>query len=247
MSPGKNYSRRRPPPKKKGCCAGRAALSMGLIALAVLALASCMPPIVPPLPGPDAKTSVVYDSLVMQVQDEVAAAHPDWEMIGFMGYQMSDVMDDVNERRDAGTLKEVVFALMVNDSRPAGLTWLDPKADGWSTADQNLWASVVLNLHEATHVVLVKPYLAPGADPRWYPEIDKARAYCDFLQSIRPDSITVVDWADYASQTGEPGGEPIPNVIAEDDIHLATNTPDAMDPTDEAIAARLAVLEAGVM
>lgn len=190
-----------------------------------LATASCQP--VPPAPaaGPTASVLVVGDSITWQ-----AARYLPWEVSAYMGWTMSDVEQLVWSRRDAGAISTLVVALGTNDSNPV---W----NGGWTATDENLWSSVILNLHPDTPVVLIKPWLGPGAVQSHVDQVAKARAYVDALASLRPNTV-VVDWADYGA-----------GQLASDGVHLAFDVA-LGDPyynvLPSAVAARQAAIEAGL-
>lgn len=206
---------------------------MAAVLLPVLILigAACEPGVPPTVPMETAGVLVVGDSITWQAEGYIQAAHPEWEMHTMMGWKMSDVNARIQERRADGSLGTLVVALGTNDANPV---W----NGSWTAEDENLWTSVLLNLHADTKLVLVKPYLTASADPLHTAEVNKVRAYIDAVVAFRPNTA-VADWADYADA---------PGVTDTDGIHLA------FDPElgalfgvyPEALAARLAVLDEGM-
>lgn len=207
-----------------------------LLLLTLVAVAACTP-LAPAPTYTTPSTSgvgplVVGDSITWQtvMSGDLQASHPDWRPDTYMGWRMTDVVTRIQQERDAGTLDTLVVALGTNDANPV---W----NGGWTKADEDLWTKTLLTeLHPATHLVLVKPWLGPSASAAHRAELDKARAYIDLLGAVRANTV-VVDWRDEVGAGG---------VLYVDDIHLDYGPGGATDPTPDAAAARIHVIERGL-
>lgn len=133
-------------------------------------------------------------------------------------------VDHVRTQAEWGMADRVVWMLGTNDTNEV---W----DGGWNAADEQVATQALAALPEATCVVVVLPWLGPGARTAHRREVDEARTWFAIAATGLPNAH-VVDWGPFAAR---------PGVLDGDGIHLAVD-PGTGRITPEAHRARSEVI-----